>query len=394
LGRISQRDAARQLKPCSRDLDHSSICLRAGSAAVRYSLAISVAYGLFWEMQQTATFDVHEAAFAPLAVASLLLAMERRQWRWFCVAAVAVVAVKEDLPPFLMCVGAYLFLRGERRRGSVLFAASLTAFIVIVGLMIPAASDIGRYGYRTTYGEVLRHPSSVLVTLVNPPIKILTVCLWIAPFAALPLASPLSALLLPFGIERFLSSSQNHWGTIFHYSAPLAPIVAMAAADGLVRVTSRISDVPFRSRTTATLAGICVLLAALVPGHQPLWRLFSPAYYRLGALERAGGDALSLVPADASVVAQTNVAPHLSHRTSLYRLDPQAPDTDYVIAVDGRSTWPLANFQEIRNLLQERQRRGYRVVFDREGWIVLERAQSRAAVATETPVNVRRGKLR
>jgi uncharacterized membrane protein len=339
------------------------------------AVAIAVAYGLFWGMQQTASFDVHEAAFAPLAVASLLLAMERKQWRWFCVAAVAVAAVKEDLPPFLVCVGVYLFLRGERRRGSLVLAASLIAFIVIVGLVIPAASDTGLYGYRGTYEEVLRHPWSIPVSLVNPRIKMLTAFLWIAPFAALPLASPLSALLAPFGIERFLSSSQNHWGTIFHYSAPLAPIVAMAAADGLARVTSRISSAPFRSRTTAALAGICVLLAALLPGHQPLWRLFSPAFYHFGALERAGRDALILIPANASVVAQTNVAPHLSHRASLYRLDPQAPDADYVIAVDGRSTWPLANFQDIRNLLQERQRRGYRVVFDREGWIVLQRTQ-------------------
>jgi uncharacterized membrane protein len=251
----------------------------------------------------------------------------------------------------------------------------VTAFVVIVGLVIPAASDTGLYGYRGTYQEALNHPLSVLVRLVDPPIKIVTACLWVAPFAALPLASPLSVLLVPFGIEHFLSSSPHHWGTIFHYSAPLAPVVAMAAADGLARVMSRVGGVSFRSRMTATLAAICVLLAALLPGHQPLWRLFSPPLYRFGALERAGRDALRLVPADAAVVAQTNVTPHLSHRSSLYRLDPQAPDADYVIAVDGRSPWPLANFQEVRNLLLDRQRRGYRVVFERAGWIVLQRTR-------------------
>ena len=65
------------------------------------ALAMTIAYGLFWGMQQTAVFDVHEAAFAPLAVASLLLAMNRKAWRWFYVAAVAVATVKEDLTPFL-----------------------------------------------------------------------------------------------------------------------------------------------------------------------------------------------------------------------------------------------------------------------------------------------------
>ena len=80
--------------------------------------------------------------------ASLLLAMDRKAWRWFYVAAVAVAAVKEDLTPFLMCVGAYLWLRGERWRGGAMLVTSLAAFMVIVGLVIPAASDTGRYGYR------------------------------------------------------------------------------------------------------------------------------------------------------------------------------------------------------------------------------------------------------
>lgn len=339
------------------------------------ALAMAVAYGLFWGMQQTAVFDVHEAAFAPLAVASLLLAMDRKAWRWFYVAAVAVAAVKEDLTPFLMCVGAYLWLRGERWRGGALLVTSLAAFMVVVGLVIPAASDTGGYGYRGTYADALEHPWNIPLSLVSPPIKMLTMFLWVAPFALLPLASPLSVLLAPFAIERFLSSSDHHWGTIFHYSAPLAPLVAMAGADGLARLTARLQSPLSRARTRAALAGACVLLSALLPGHQPLWRLFSPALYRFGALERAGRQVLAVVPADASVVAQTNVAPHFSHRASLYRLMPDAPPADYVIAVEGRSTWPVATFQEIRGLLDERQRQGYRVVFEQDGWIVLRRAR-------------------
>jgi uncharacterized membrane protein len=337
------------------------------------ALAIAVAYGLFWGMQQTAGFDVHEAAFAPLAVASLLLAMERKAWGWFYVAALAVAAVKEDLTPFLMGVGAYLFVRGERWRGGVLLIASLAAFAAIVGLVIPAASDSGVYGYRSTYAEVLEHPWSIPLALVNPPIKLLTMFLWVAPFALLPLASPLSLLLAPFAVERFLSSSDHHWGTIFHYSAPLAPVVAMAAADGLARIIAWLPRGASHERTRAALAAACVLLAAFLPGHQPLWRIFSPAFYRVSAIDRAGVQALGVVPPGASVVAQTNIAPHMSHRFLLYQLAPHAPDADYVIAVEEHDTWPVASFQEIRGLLDERQRQGYRIVFGQDGWIVLRR---------------------
>jgi uncharacterized membrane protein len=211
--------------------------------------------------------------------------------------------------------------------------------------------------------------------LVTPPVKLLTAFLWVAPFAMLPLASPLSLLLTPFAAERFLSASLNHWGTIFHYSAPLAPVVAMAAIDGLARIGSGIRDGHSRNRTIASLAGICVLLAALLPGHQPLWRLFSAKLYRFGPTEHASREALSLIPADASVVAQTCVAPHLSHRNALFPLDTLAPDADYVIAVGERSPWPVSTLEEIRLLLAERQRHGYLVLFDRDGWVVLSRTR-------------------
>jgi uncharacterized membrane protein len=339
------------------------------------ALGMSIAYGLFWGMQQTATFDFHEAAFAPLAVALLLLAMERTQWPLFWASALAVAAVKEDLAPFLAFLGVYLYVRGERRRGAILLVSSLVTFFVIVAIVIPAASAGGQYGYRETYAEALRHPWRIPLLLVTPPIKLLAAFLWVAPFAMLPLASPLSVLLTPFAAERFLSASRNHWGTLFHYSAPLAPIVAMAAIDGLARIGSGIRDGHSRHRTIASLAGVCVLFAALLPGHQPLWRLFSSKLYRFGAIEHTSREALSLIPADASVVAQTCIAPHLSHRNALFRLDSLAPDADYVIAVDERSPWPFASFGEIRVLLAERQQHGYVVLFDRNGWVVLSRTQ-------------------
>ena len=50
--------------------------------------------------------------------------MERRQCGWFWAAAAGVLAVKEDLAPFLVFVGGYLFVRGERGRGGPYAQAS------------------------------------------------------------------------------------------------------------------------------------------------------------------------------------------------------------------------------------------------------------------------------
>src|SRR4030095_13971899 len=104
---------------------------------------------------------------------------------------------------------------------------------------------------------------------------------------------------VPFALTRFLSASPNHWGTVFHYSAPLAPIVAMAAADGLARIARRLRDAHrdgIARRVVAGVAAASVILSAFIPGRQPLWRVFAPSHYRASMTSLIGDRAVAMVP--------------------------------------------------------------------------------------------------
>ena len=84
------------------------------------ALAITVAYGSFWGLQRAAYFDFHDYAFAPLLIATLILAIDRGWWKTVWMSAVALVFVKEDLIPI---IAAAAFFAGclstwPRRRGS------------------------------------------------------------------------------------------------------------------------------------------------------------------------------------------------------------------------------------------------------------------------------------
>ena len=337
------------------------------------ALALCAAYASFWGLQRAAVRDFHEVAFAPLLIATLILAMDGRRWRVFWVAAAGLALVKEDFLPLLTLMGVYLAARGERRRGVLLASLSLGLFFVITGVVIPWFNDTGAYAYTGTYRDVLARPWRIPVALVTPGIKVATVFLWLAPFAFLPLRSPITWLLVPFALARFLSSAPAHWGTSFHYSAPLAPILAMAAGDGLARITLRLKAGPMRTRWTGGLVAACVVFSLLLPGRQPLWRLFRADEYRQSPFLRSGRQALNTIPAGASVVAQTAVAPHLSHRESLHRLDADAPDADFIIAASNLSPWPIPTQTELGNVVRARLGRGYRVIFEENGWIVLAR---------------------
>jgi uncharacterized membrane protein len=337
---------------------------------------IAAAYGFFWGLQQAAAFDVHEFAFAPLFVALAILAMDRRRWPLFWCTMAALALTKEDLLPLVAWFGAFLWWQGERRRGAALAIAGLASFLLVVGLVIPHMAGLDGFGYTSAYGDVIRRPWTIPAVLATPPKKLFTASMWVAPFALLPLASPITLLLVPLAFVRFLSSSPLHWGTAFHYSAPIAPIVAMAAADGLARLLRKVSDPNVRGRLAAAAGVACVVLAASLPGHQRHWRVFSPKFYA-AVPQRAGANAaLRLISPDGSVVAQAAVLPHLSQRQQAFVLQPGAPDADFVVATRGLSAWPLADDAAIARLLEERRARGYQVIHDRDGWTVLARPRA------------------
>lgn len=337
------------------------------------TVTLCTAHGLFWGLQRAAAFDFHALAFAPLVIATALLALDQRRWMLVWVAASMLLLIKEDLIIFLTFLGLYLVVRGERWRGGMVIGSSLVVFFFIVGVIIPGFNDTGGYAYAGAFSGSLLEPWLAPVTLVTPPAKLYTALMWLAPFGFLSLGSPLGLLLIPFALTRFLSANELHWGTSFHYTAPLAPILVMSAGDALGRIRRRFWQAKHRERLTGWVAGACLLLASILPGNLPFWDLFSPNHYRLTAPEVRGYEALALIPKDASVVAQTAAIPHISQRDSIYVLDEAAPDADFVVASANVDPWPNTSYDGIRLLLDDRLRRGYGAIFEKDGWTVLVR---------------------
>jgi uncharacterized membrane protein len=347
----------------------------------RLSLLMTAAYAVSWSVQKTASFDFHELAFAPVLVGLAVWALDATRWRTFWAASVLLLLVKEDLGPLVASFGLFLLLRREWRHGIAMTAVGLGAFATIVGWIMPAMSPAGTYafggafaplgGLRGIAGKAVTQPWVLLATMVTPASKAQTILLWLGPFAFLPLLSPYGLLLVPIAMTRLLSATELHWAANFHYSAPMAPLLAMSACDGLARLAARVGAHGARGRWIWALAGLVLALCAILPGKLPLWRLFSPRWYAPTASDRTGRVALRLIPPTASVCAQDAIAPHLSRRERIYMLRPEAPDTDYVVAARSLRTWPHADWSAVTLLLEAKLEAGYRVVFERDGWIVL-----------------------
>jgi uncharacterized membrane protein len=213
---------------------------RAGRAP---GVLVALAYGTSWGVQQAIAFDVHEVAFAPVLLASAVLAADRRRWRWFWVCVVALLCVKEDVSLLVVALGLWLLLTGERRRGLAAVVLGIAWFVVVTRLVIPSLGVVGfQYWSYDAFGDdafsalgnLLTHPWKVVTVAIDPREKLDTMIALVAPFLFVtPWLTRLAVLPLPLFAERFLSDQPNYWNTSFHYSLLPTMALAIAAAGGI-----------------------------------------------------------------------------------------------------------------------------------------------------------------
>ena len=195
-------------------------------------LVIGVAYALSFGVQSAVEAQFHEVAFAaPLLALAGAAYVDRRFDRvvWW---SLPLLLVKEDLGLTVAAIGVVLWLTGDRRRGAALALGGIVAMAVIVLLVIPAINPDSSYAYTSTLGGERGVLTTVLDGLGQ---KLWTVLLTVAITGFAALWSPWILLVLPTFAWRFAGDVPYYWGTEWHYSLVLMPIVFVAMIDAMQR---------------------------------------------------------------------------------------------------------------------------------------------------------------
>lgn len=344
----------------------------------------TASYLIFWGIQLAVDFDFHEIAFAVPLIASAIYFIDERRFKLYLTCAVLLLLTKEDLSLVVAFFGLYLLVLKEFRLGVLSLALGTTWFFLTLKVFLPFFS--GGQGYRywdyRTFGAdplsslrtILKDPLLLFRTFFSPAVKLRTLWYIFYPFLFLACASPLIIIAVPLLLERFLSNTQHYWTQNYHYTATISPVIVMASADGLKRLAGLTARENLR-RPAVLSASIIILFLnlALLPSF-PLWKLTERAYWHRTESERTGYRALALVPPDASVTAQAAIVPHLAHRRNLFLITRPffIPDSDYIVASSGISSYPFESYREIEDYLAA-QREDYSKIFERDGWIILKR---------------------
>lgn len=254
-------------------------------------LTLGICYALSFGVQSAIRVDFHEVAFAaPLLALAGAAWVDRRPGAvvgW----SLPLLLVKEDLGLTVAVIGAILWWAGERRRGPALVVAGVVGFALTVLVVLPAFNDAGAYAYTGTLGGDRGVLATALTALDT---KALTVLLTVAITGFAALFSPWVLVVLPTLAWRFTGDVAYYWGTDWHYSLVLMPIVFCAAVDAIAHGGPR-------GRSLRPLVPVAAGVTAVTLIGSPLAALVDPDLYRDTPRAAAVREAVDLVPEGASV---------------------------------------------------------------------------------------------
>jgi uncharacterized membrane protein len=335
----------------------------------RRGLALGLAYGLSWGLQRAVDFDFHEICFAVPLIAFSLEAVLAGRWRRALCWALPLVLVKEDLGVTMAMIALVVAWRARRTSprtvsyALVLAGLGVLATVLTLTVVIPAFNTTGAYDYWNKVSGPGGGPFAGFDT------KLRTLAWLLIPTSGLlALRSPLIVVVLPTLGWRFLSSDAHYWGTAWHYSVILMPVVTLALADALA--ITRHSPRP-RLRSYAHHLPTAVVAAALaLTTTLPVSALTEAEAYRKPAEVTARERMLATVPDGASVEANIGPISRLTSRCRVFWLGSTRGAAPDYIALDNTRKWLSDVDAYVRRL---HPRATYTVEGSTDGYLLLKR---------------------
>jgi uncharacterized membrane protein len=348
---------------------------------IEAAAVVAFGYGSSWGIASAVGFDFHEVCFAVPLLAFSVEALAAGRWRAAVLWALPLVLVKEDLGATLAVIGLLVAWGGPRLLGLATAVFGLCASAVEVLVLIPMADTSGAgYAYwaksagvtTPVHYSLVHRLEAIPYHLFFPHAKLETLIALLAPTAFLALRSRLALIAVPTLIWRFESWTGAYWGTSFHYSADLMPIVFAALIDALAAGRRR----GWSARSIRVALAVSLAVSGFMVSRHAFSALMDGSTWQVSAQATAARRIASLVPDGATVAADNQLAPQLTDRTTVFLFpnypDPGLPTAQYLIADPADpATWPDRPSVYERDLALARAH-GYRRIASDDGYILLE----------------------
>lgn len=360
---------------------------RSSGATPGLSAVVATGYLLHPAVAWAARDGFHpEYMTVPIVLAAVLLIQKNRDGWALALVGIAILT-KEDVALLLVPLGIYVaYAMGKRRTGLVIVAASAAAMAISFAVLLPHFSPTGQLLYSDRYdvfgegvfgivGGMLTHPQLVVSGVLESR-SLGYLAAMVLPIPAALLAPRVLLLGIPTLLANVLSEHIYQSSIMYHYTAYLIAVVALAAATGMPKLAGRGRAAIAAAVSVSLAAG---LVAQIWLGPNPLARPEgSPGVSTDHPVIR---EAVAMIPDDGVVSAFDLFVPHLTHRTTVYEFpnpwvrfnygvrDTELPDPAEVEWVIVRTDNP-----ELSPMIDALRRSGeYTIVFEEHPVMLLHR---------------------
>jgi uncharacterized membrane protein len=334
--------------------------------------------------------DFHAVSLTASLLLFAFYFLQARRYELFFIFIIPAMSAKEDVSLLVLMMGLYIFfwLR-ERKVGALTALMGLSWFLICTQAILPYYNGlpISPFLHRLAiFGPTLKEslynflkePALLLRWLCQPEIVAYLGGL-LASAGFMSLFSPITLSLIAPVVAMNLFSTWNWtYSEGAHYSASIVPFVVVSGIYGLGFLARQFSErwgVPHR-RAVNGLAALVFLISGYHHyriGISPLARGFHLP--RITPHHRLAQDFIALIPADASLSAQSSLYPHLAHRERAY-LFPAINEAEYVFLDVTSSPYPITEeklYGEAQGLLKARE---FRVLAAQDGYLLLKKGLS------------------
>ncbi len=342
------------------------------------------------------TDDFHPETMAATILLWAFYFLTIRRYRALVVCLALALLCKETLTLDVIGIGLFvaLFHRRWRLGLGIVLGGVLTLALALV--LMRALSPVGHSPVIGRFSGLLHAPISTLIAMAHDTARRDYIVKLLAPTGFLPLLSPWVAVIaLPSALLNFLSSDPLMYSGGYQYNTDIAAVLIVASIDAMAWIAPLVSGWLCAARArlggggARWLAGIVrseVLLALLlVPalivglGSQAS-RVYQQVTVRhiwpvVSAHDRLGEAIAASIPPDASVSAQSTLAPHISHRLAIYQFPSDLKNADYVFLDVGAGdyypfTSPAGYVSAVLSTLYSGD---YQIATARDGYLLLRR---------------------
>ncbi len=333
-------------------------------------LLLAVAYLAYPAFSGGCFYDLHENKFLPLLLLSTVCCYESGRFPLTFLFAGLTLLVKEDAPVYVAVLGLYLALdRRDWKRGATLFLGAVAYFIFALTLLESFGTGAMTWRYENISKDGL---IGVLIAVFAEPMRVIAECLtaeklvfvlqMLLPLLFLPLITKRPArllLLIPLILVNLMTDYQYQYSVRFQYTYGSGALLFYAA---VLNLTDLPEHIGYQTLCGAAMASLLLFTSVDLP-----YTWLVPSYIQNAETRETISDALTLIPADASVAADTFLVAHLAKRDLIFEY-PSKNKTEYLV-FDLRSGDDDAKARKLASA----ERKGYQLLTKTENVIAVYR---------------------